>query len=240
MSGALVGKTLEEPNARRTDHLIRFRSCELDSARRRLLHEGSEVHVTPKAFDLLMLLVDAAPRVVPKRELHARLWPRVAVTDWTLFSLIKELRRALGDSDSKAPLIRTVHRVGYAFNASIERVSPRLRRGRQWLVVDGGRFGLVVGENVIGRDPDAEVSLDDTTVSRRHARIVVSDGGAVIEDLGSKNGTSVGGTRVHERVALHDGDQIAFGDFCALYRESKAGQSTVSRASRIGSARSRL
>jgi len=192
------------------------------------------VHVTPKAFDLLLLLVDAAPRVVPKRELHARLWPRVAVSDWTLFSLIKELRRALGDRNPDSPLIRTVHRVGYAFNETLERVAPRARQGRRWLVVDGGRFTLVAGDNVIGRDPEAEVTLDDTTVSRRHARIVVNDAGAIIEDLGSKNGTSVGGARLRERIALHDGDQISFGDLAALYRESRAGQSTVSR---VGSAR---
>jgi DNA-binding winged helix-turn-helix (wHTH) protein len=217
--------------------MIRFRSCELDSARRRLLKDGQEVHVTPKAFDLLMLLIDAAPSVVPKRELHTRLWPRVAVTDWTLFSLIKELRRALGDSDPKTPLIRTVHRIGYGFDATLEGVARRPRRGRQWLVVDGSRLGLVVGENVVGRDPEAEVSLDETTVSRRHARILVSDAGTVIEDLGSKNGTSVGGARVRERAALHDGDQIAFGDLVVLYRESKAGQATVSR---VRSARSRF
>jgi len=240
LSGALVGETLEEPNARRTDLVIRFRSCELDSARRRLSKDGRDAHVTPKAFNLLMLLVEAAPRVMPKRELHARLWPRVAVTDWTLFSLIKELRRALGDTDPKAPIIRTVHRVGYAFNATLERVSPRPRRGRQWLVADGGRFGLVIGENVIGRDPDVEVSLDDASVSRRHARIVVNDAETVIEDLGSKNGTRVGGARLRDRVALRDGDKIAFGDLVVLYRESKAGQSTVSRASRVGSARSRF
>jgi DNA-binding winged helix-turn-helix (wHTH) protein len=235
-SGAFVGKTLEEPDVRRMDQLIRFRSCELDAGRRRLLKDGKEAHVTPKAFELLLVLVDEAPRVVSKRDLHARLWPRVAVSDWTLFSLIKELRRALDDSDPEASVIRTVHRVGYAFNATLEQVTPRPRHGRRWLVIDGGRFGLAVGENVVGRDPEAEVTLDDTTVSRRHARIVVSDSGAVIEDLRSKNGTSVGGARVRERVALHDGDKIAFGDLVALYRESKAGQTTVSR---VGIARPR-
>jgi DNA-binding winged helix-turn-helix (wHTH) protein len=221
---------LEERITRRTEHLIRFRSCELDAARRRLLKDGKEAHVTPKAFELLLLLVDAAPRVVPKRELHARLWPRVAVSDWTLFSLIKELRRALDNAGPEESLIRTVHRVGYAFNASLEQVSHRPARGRRWLVIDGDRFGLSAGDNVVGRDPEAEVALDDTTVSRRHARIVVSDAGATIEDLGSKNGTSVGGARVRERVALHDGDQIAFGDLVVLYRETKAGQTTLSRA----------
>jgi DNA-binding winged helix-turn-helix (wHTH) protein len=220
---------LEERNSRLHDQPIRFLSCELDPARRRLLRDGHEVHVTPKAFDLLKLLVHAAPRVVSKRELHERLWPRFAVSDATLFGLIKELRRALADSDSSVPLIRTVHRVGYGFNAGLEPVGPPPRQGRRWLVVGGDRFGLAVGENVVGRDPDAAVFLDDTTVSRRHARILVGDTGAVLEDLGSKNGTSVGDARLRERIALHDGDQIVFGDLVTLYRESTAGQATVTR-----------
>jgi DNA-binding winged helix-turn-helix (wHTH) protein len=58
---------LEERNSRLHDQPIRFLSCELDPARRRLLRDGHEVHVTPKAFDLLKLLVHAAPRVVSKR-----------------------------------------------------------------------------------------------------------------------------------------------------------------------------
>jgi DNA-binding winged helix-turn-helix (wHTH) protein len=221
------------------DHMIRFRSCELDAARHVLRQHGREVHVTPKAFDLLVLLADAAPRVVPKRELHARLWPRVVVSDWTLFSLIKELRRALGDTDAKMPLIRTVRRVGYALDESPEAISARPRRARQWLVASDGRFALTIGDNVVGRGPDAAVLLDDASVSRRHARILVNDAGAALEDLGSKNGTSVGGSRVRERVPLHDGDQIAFGDLVVLYRESKAVQSTVTRVSRVGSARAR-
>ena len=221
---------MEGRNSRAADKAVRFLSCELDATRRRLLRDGHEVHVTPKAFDLLLLLVDAAPRVVPKLELHERLWPRVVVSDATLFGLIKELRRALDDADAAAPLIRTVHRIGYAFNAGLERSTSRPRTGRRWLVVGGDRFGLATGENAVGRDPDAEVPLDDTSVSRRHARILVGEGGAVIEDLGSKNGTRVGGARVCERVALHDGDQVAFGDLLVLYRESTAGQSTVTRA----------
>ena len=76
----------------------------------RLLREGSDVHLTPKAFDLLAALIEAAPRVLPKRELHERLWPGGVVSDATLVGMVKELRRALGDQDSPAPLIRTVHR----------------------------------------------------------------------------------------------------------------------------------
>jgi DNA-binding winged helix-turn-helix (wHTH) protein len=225
------------PSPRR--ELISFRSFELDLDRREILRAGQAVHVTPKAFDLLALLIDSAPRVVPKRELHDRLWPRVVVSDWTLFGLVKEVRRALDDRDKKTPLIRTVHRVGYAFNAPLERTSPRSRRSRHWLVLNGSRLPLVRGDNVVGRDPDAEVWLDDATVSRRHARIVIGDGGALLEDLGSKNGTSLKQTRLEQPVTLRDGDELAFGDVPALYRESTAGASTVSRTSRTQDARSR-
>ena len=53
------------------------------------------VHVTPKAFDLLQLLIEQAPRVVEKRELHERLWRGTFVSDATLVGLVKELRRGL-------------------------------------------------------------------------------------------------------------------------------------------------
>ena len=62
-----------------------------------LLATGEPVHLTPKAFDLLSLLVEAAPRVVPKREIHERLWRGGVVTDATLVGLVKEIRRALDD-----------------------------------------------------------------------------------------------------------------------------------------------
>ena len=52
---------------------VRFGACELDAARRQLLREGREIHLTPKAFELLTQLVDAAPRVVKKLALHERL-----------------------------------------------------------------------------------------------------------------------------------------------------------------------
>ena len=67
---------------------VRFGSCELDAARRQLLREGREIHLTPKAFELLTVLVDAAPRVVKKAELHQCLWPNGIVSDAMLVGLI--------------------------------------------------------------------------------------------------------------------------------------------------------
>ena len=139
------------------------------------MRDGCVVHLQPKAFDLLKLLVDAAPRVVLKSELHEQLWPNTVMSDSTLIYLVKEIRRALGDHDRAQPLIRTAHRVGYAFDASIPRATPaRLSR---WLVAGEKRIALVEGEHLIGRDPDAGVLLDSSTVSRRHARLVVTEEG---------------------------------------------------------------
>src|SRR5947209_1495652 len=75
----------------------------------------------------------------------------------------------------------------------------------------GGGVALPDGETVIGRDPDVRLSVDARSVSRRHARIVVSEAGAVIEDLGSKNGTFVNGQRVTVPRTLQDKDEIRVG-----------------------------
>jgi signal transduction histidine kinase/CheY-like chemotaxis protein len=74
----------------------------------------------------------------------------------------------------------------------------------------GARF-KVSGSATIGRSPDATIMLDDAEISRLHARISRSDAGEfVLEDLGSRNGTFVNGTRVKRR-ALAYGDKIRVG-----------------------------
>src|SRR5215469_9939644 len=103
---------------------MRFNGFELAEEQRQLLKNGVEMHLTPKAFDLLALLVAETPRVVRKDELHQRLWPGTFVSDATLVGLIKELRRALEDRDERARLIRTAHGVGYAFAGRIARSTP--------------------------------------------------------------------------------------------------------------------
>ena len=134
--------------------------------------------------------------------------------------------RALADRDSSAPLIRTAHRVGFAFAGRIERTAAAVAAISRWIVTGGRKIPLHDGENLIGRDPAAAVWLDVAGVSRRHARIVVSDGGARLEDLGSKNGTAVAQVAVTGRVELHDGDQIQIGEILIVYRCSDSGLPT--------------
>jgi pSer/pThr/pTyr-binding forkhead associated (FHA) protein len=74
------------------------------------------------------------------------------------------------------------------------------------------------GENTIGRDPRSLVWIDASGVSRRHALIRVGDGGITIEDLGSSNGTFVGGREIHGPHELTDGDTIELGTAAIAFR----------------------
>ena len=208
--------------------IARFGGWTFDSERRLITGEGRpSVHLTPKAFDLLTALVVAAPRVVTKEELHRRLWPDAFVSDVTLVGLVKEVRRAFAEAGHAGPpLIRTSHGVGYAFEGML--ASPAPRNGVDyWLVVGGRRILLDGAVSVLGRDPTADVRLDEAGVSRRHARIVMGDSGAWIEDLGSKNGTSIGQTACAGRVVLRDGDTIRLGPVSMIFRASSGSVSTV-------------
>ena len=213
--------------------MARFGTFELDSQRRQLRRGDEDLHLTPKAFDLLSVLVDAAPRVVPKSELHQRLWPAGVVTDATLVGLVKEIRRVLEDTNPQAPLIRTAHRVGYAFDVPVTRAPPQAPRLSHWLIVGERRIALMDGENIIGRDPDVNVWLDSATVSRRHARLVVTSTGTVLEDLASKNGTSIDGTPITASQPLRNGQRFACGHLDMTYRESGASAPTATQLSRI-------
>jgi TolB-like protein/Tfp pilus assembly protein PilF len=97
---------------------IRFGECVLDTDGRALLRGGQPVHVTPKAFQLLSLLVEGRPRAISKSELQEKLWPATFVSEGNLPTLVKEARNAIGDDARQPVYIRTVHGYGYAFAAA--------------------------------------------------------------------------------------------------------------------------
>ena len=135
---------------------VGFGAFVFDTNRRQLLRQGTEIHLTPKAFDLLALLIARAPAVVSKTEIHNHLWPGTFVSDATLVGLVKEVRRALRSNGAES-LVRTAHRVGYAFagTTGADR-APTVPLPTHWLMVGGRRIALRNGANVIGRDPEAE------------------------------------------------------------------------------------
>lgn len=84
--------------------------------------------------------------------------------------------------------------------------------------VHGQVFRLVAGDPVIlGRDPDADIFLDDVTVSRRHAEVTVGEEDILLQDLGSLNGTYVNRRRIDEAEPLLDGDEIQIGKFRLVF-----------------------
>lgn len=97
------------------DRTFEFGAFRIDAASHRLQRDGELVPLKPKAFDLLLLLVENSGRVVSKDELMRALWPDAIVEEASLTQNVYEVRRALG---STAP-IETVPKRGYRFVAPI-------------------------------------------------------------------------------------------------------------------------
>ena len=102
------------------------------------------------------------------------------------------------------------------------------RSGSGVLVV---RAGAMAGQRLtldlpltrLGRHPQSDISLDDITVSRRHADIErLADGGYEIRDAGSLNGTYVNGQRV-EKARLNNGDEVQIGKFRMVFLDALGG-----------------
>lgn len=193
---------------------VSFGEFVIDVDERRLFSRGQEVRLTPKAFDLLTLLIENRPKALAKQEIFDRLWPGTFVTENNLATLVADLRSALGDRASEPRFIRTVYAFGYSFigQAVEPRAESALRKQPRWMLLSEGReIPLCEGENVLGRTGPGVVALESSTVSRHHARLTITGGEAVIEDLGSKNGTWVGPVEVSGPTPLRNGDAIRLG-----------------------------
>lgn len=223
---------------------LRFDDLTFDPDARQLLRGSAEIHLSPKAFELLKTLIDQRPRALSKNELHEHLWPATFVSEANLASLIAEVREALGDTARQPRFIRTAHRFGYAFSGQAveDPVAPsadlRADRGHEpvsqpvgfcWLIKDGKRLPLVPGENILGRESDGGgIRIDSPTVSRRHARISISATSASLEDLDSKNGTYLRGESVSTAVAIKDGDEFRIGSVVLRFRMASGSRTATS------------
>jgi DNA-binding winged helix-turn-helix (wHTH) protein len=202
---------------------FRFGTCVLDEGTREVSRDGATVHLSPKAYEFLQLLLQERPRAVSKEEIHQRLWPGTFVSDGTLTSLAAEARSAICDDARSPRFVRTVQRFGYAFSGPAEEAetaeqTPELLR-QAWRLYWGAReIALEPGETILGRDRSATILVDHTSVSRRHARIRIASDQVTLEDLGSKNGTALRGEKIRSTVPLHDGDEIRVGSVTMTFR----------------------
>jgi DNA-binding winged helix-turn-helix (wHTH) protein len=213
---------------------VAFGDCTLDSETRELFRQERPVHLSPKAFRLLELLLEGRPRAFSKAEIHEKIWPDAFVSEATLASLIAEIREAIGEDAKDARSIRTVHGFGYAFAGAAQdlpRERPATSEPSAWrLIRDDHVIPLPEGETIVGRDHLAGIRIPSESVSRRHARLLVHRGTATIEDLDSKNGTYLRGERITAQKALQDGDLLRIGSANLTVRFVSEEKSTMTEA----------
>jgi DNA-binding winged helix-turn-helix (wHTH) protein len=210
--------------------IARFDRFTFDSGRRVLLDGGRDITPAPRVFDVLEVLIQHAPNAVEKDTLALRVWKDATPQDGSLSTAIGELRKALGDAGGSPRIIRTVHGFGYRLAVEVARDADQRQPAaapRCWLAIGDRTIPLASGEATIGRDPASTIWLDNLAVSWHHARLLV-DETTTLEDLGSTNGTFVGGTRLKRRVTLRSEDRIVFGDVAATFHLA-AGQKTPTR-----------
>jgi DNA-binding winged helix-turn-helix (wHTH) protein len=220
---------------------LRFGDFVLDADARQLFRGAEEIHLQPKAFELLHLLVVSRPKALSKLAIRAHVWPETVVGEASLTVAVAELRAALGDDAKEPLLVRTVYGFGYAFAGEVVEDEPPEIESRRARSVAGASVGrlprvlwekrvipLLEGENVLGRDDGVTVRIDAPGISRRHACIRIAGVESTIEDLGSKNGTFLEmGQPLRGPAPLHDGATFWLGRLALVFRNEPESGSTL-------------
>ena len=206
-----------------------FDSFCLDTDRKALLRGETPVHLTPRAFRLLELLIRERPRAVSKRELLEQVWAGSIVEESNLKTLVLEIRTALEERGGSADVIRTVYGFGYAFAGAADESRESDARPALLLVRwEGREVSLSEGSHLIGRRGDCTIRIDHPSVSRVHARLQVTRGATQLEDLRSKNGTFVGGARLSTETELLPRCRIRVGEVdVEVLRLDRGSESTM-------------
>jgi DNA-binding winged helix-turn-helix (wHTH) protein/TolB-like protein/Tfp pilus assembly protein PilF len=125
-------------------HFYEFGPFRLDPVERQLRREYEVVQLTPKAFEVLLLLVRNSRHVLKKEEVLAEVWKDSFVEEKNLTDNISILRKALGDDPKKPTYIETVTRHGYRFLANVHEVHEN---GEELLVAESVRASVVIEED---------------------------------------------------------------------------------------------
>lgn len=199
-----------------------FGGYRIDAASGELRRGEDLVHLSPTNFQLLLCLVSRAGEFLSKELLLDHVWPDSAVGEGSLSRAVSTVRRALGDDARHPKFIATVPWRGYRFIARVHQ-EGRVNAGAI-LLHTSSRFSLRAGETVIGRAADCDIVIVAGTISRHHARLVVSESATILEDLGSRNGTFLRGKRIDRQELVHDGDDIRLGAEHFTYREETSSE----------------
>ena len=210
-----------------------FGAIRVDADARVISGTAGLVHLTRKAFYLLLLLLENRPNAVSKEQIYARVWPDTFVAESSVQFLIHEIRQAIDDPGGKQSWIRTIHGIGYSFCGEdlvtrMGAVASGVEHPAAWLVSGSIRVPLREGENIVGRDTAELFQCEAPTISRRHARIVIIGESITLEDVGSKNGTWLEDERLTAPHVLADGDVVKLGSATFTFRLARQSKPTES------------
>jgi DNA-binding winged helix-turn-helix (wHTH) protein len=200
--------------------LARFGPFEADLATGELRKNGVRLRLQPRCFHVLAILLERPGQLVTRDQLRGRLWPADVVVDEEhgLNKAVSKLREILGEPSDHPRFIETLPRRGYRFVATLDAAPAPPVAIVARLLYRGRTIALSAGVHVLGRDEGSSVHVDATTVSRRHATLVLEASQATIQDLGSKNGTRVNDRRISGVAVLSDGDCIQLGSIALTFR----------------------
>ena len=208
--------------------VVRFGIFEVDLTTGELRRKGLRVRLQEQPFQVLRMLLERPGELVRREDLRQRLWPEVLSADFEqgLNKAVHKVRLALGDSADNPRFVETLARRGYRFIAAVEGnpLPPPDAFSVNW---EGRAIPLSEGCNTIGREHDSTICIHLASVSRRHARIHISGETAVLEDLGSKNGTLLKGQRIRSLSPLADGDEIGVGSARLVFHAGSSRSATL-------------
>jgi DNA-binding winged helix-turn-helix (wHTH) protein len=207
---------------------IRFAEFIFDLDQRLLLRGSEPVHLEPKAFDLLGLLLSRSPSALPRSDIHKAIWPGTCVSESSLPGLVADLRAALGDDGAQPRFIRTVRGYGYAFcGTTLADAAPAA--ACRWIALRAAdEIPLPDGTHLIGRGERCLIRCESTRVSRCHAQVVITADRVVLEDLGSRNGTWLRGERIQGPSEIQAGDTVNVGNEAIRFVAAGPDASTLS------------
>jgi DNA-binding winged helix-turn-helix (wHTH) protein len=211
---------------------------ELDLKRYEVRLRGTALKLERRPMELLMLLLERPGELVTRETIGHRLWGDDVFVDVNqgINTAINKIRQVLGDNADRPAFLQTIVGKGYRFVGAVRTIGGHFPVAKERRIAMAGDCVVVwenrsiplgEGVNVIGRDSDAAVVIDSSTVSRRHAQIVVTSSGAIIEDLGSKNATRVNGHKLEGAVRLADHDVIQIGPATLTFRIASRTGSTL-------------
>ena len=153
MSERSVSQTLPWTEAR-------FRGRVLRRSSRDVIVDGQAQRLEPRTFDVLVHLIDHRYRVLGKADILRDCLHGTATSEGALARTIMKIRRAICDFDTRSPIIKTIHRVGYRFVAVVEDEAVASEHGEgplqagssfQYRVTGGGRVAILPFHNQTGR-----------------------------------------------------------------------------------------